>query len=58
MDFIHRLVSQDQTKLRKLEIIDNIHVHKQGSITSHRPAYLGAHTHINPWSQSNTGGMQ
>jgi hypothetical protein len=50
LDFIHRLVSQEQTKLR------NWNMHKilqytrpqkitQGSITNHRATYLGAYKH-------------
>jgi hypothetical protein len=107
LDFIHRLVSQEQTKLRKLKIIDKrttIHTstnksHKDGVLVSNelcfstlsiarclknkqnwgiknidkisqytRPqkSHKGqlltteqptwAHTRINPWSKSDTGG--
>jgi hypothetical protein len=51
LGFIHRLVSQEQTKSRKLKIIDKISQYTrpqkitQGAITNHRATYLGAHTH-------------
>jgi hypothetical protein len=54
LDFIHRLVSQEQTKLRKLKIIDKrttIHTstnksHKDQLQTTEQLTW--AHTHINP----------
>jgi hypothetical protein len=59
LDFIHRLVSQEQTKLKKLKIIDKrlkhkyitIHTstnksHKDQLQTTDQPTW--AHTHINP----------
>jgi hypothetical protein len=30
LDFIHRLVSQEQTKLKKLKIIDNLEIPDDG----------------------------
>jgi hypothetical protein len=52
MDFIHRPVSQDQKKIKKLKIIDKIlkpeQIKKQitqGPITNHRATYLGTHKH-------------
>jgi hypothetical protein len=53
LDFIHRLVSQEQTKLRKLKIIDKrttIHTSTNKSHTNHSATYLGAHTYTHkPW---------
>jgi hypothetical protein len=60
LDFIHCLVSQEQTKLEKIknyrqkiktQIDQNTHIHKQitqGLITNHRATYLGAHTTHKP----------
>jgi hypothetical protein len=59
MDFIHRLVSQEQKNLKiknyrqkiKTWTDQNTHVHKQitqGPITNHRATYLGTHKHLKP----------
>jgi hypothetical protein len=60
LEFMYRLVSQEQTKLMNKNI-DKIsqHTHPQ---KSHKGQLLTtgqltwAHTHINPWSKSDTGG--
>jgi hypothetical protein len=61
LDFIHRLVSQEQTELRKLKIIDKRsqytrpqNSHKDQLLTTEPLTWV--HTHIKPWSQSHKGG--
>jgi hypothetical protein len=63
LDFIHRLVSQEQTKLRKNKNYrqkNTIHMstnnsHKDQLLTTDQLTWV--HTHINPRSQLNTGAI-
>jgi hypothetical protein len=61
LDFIHRLVSQKNKQNRGIKNMDKIsqytrpqNSHKGQLLTTEQLTWM--HTHINPWSKSDTGG--